>query len=92
MHNVLIINEADNVAVAVEDISQHHQVVLPDGQCFSALSDIPYGHKVALCDIAEGAEVIKYGEPITNMKVTVKQGEWIHVHNILTDIGTEAEL
>ena len=37
---------------------------------------IPAGHKYALCDIAEGAPVIKYGCVIGRAKQEIKKGEW----------------
>ena len=49
--------------------------------------EIPAGHKMALADIDEGEEVIKYGCPIGFAKENVKKGDWIHVHNIRTGLG-----
>ena len=43
---------------------------------------IPAGHKYALCDIAEGAPVIKYGCVIGRAKQDIKKGEWVHTHNV----------
>lgn len=52
-----------------------------------ALEEIPAGHKMALQDIPEGAQVIKYGYPIGSMMESVKTGAWIHTHNIKTGLG-----
>ncbi|WP_319799766.1 UxaA family hydrolase [Roseobacter weihaiensis] len=43
---------------------------------------IPFGHKVALCRIAKGSEVIKYGVVIGRATSAIRQGEHVHVHNI----------
>lgn len=43
---------------------------------------IETGHKVALCDIPCGAQVIKYGYPIGRAKVDIKAGEHVHAHNV----------
>lgn len=43
---------------------------------------VPFGHKVALCDIAAGIEVIKYGVAIGRATCPIAQGEHVHVHNI----------
>ena len=43
---------------------------------------VPFGHKVALRDIAEGGEVLKYGVVIGHAKSAIRQGEHVHVHNI----------
>lgn len=53
----------------------------------TALEDIPAGHKIALCDIAKGNEVIKYGYCIGTAVSDIKAGEWIHTHNIKTALG-----
>lgn len=45
------------------------------------------GHKYALCDIAEGEQVIKYGYPIGVAATNIKKGEWVHSHNLKTGLG-----
>lgn len=56
-------------------------------KCVAALEDIPAGHKMAICDIPEGGEVIKYGYRIGNAKENIKAGAWIHTHNLKTALG-----
>jgi altronate hydrolase len=80
--NVIIINAKDNVAVALADIKKGTQAALPDGTFVEAVSDIPYSHKIALIDIAKGADIIKYGELIGEAKTDIKKGEWVHTHNL----------
>ena len=43
---------------------------------------IQFGHKVALFQIADGGEVIKYGVVIGHATSAIRQGEHVHVHNI----------
>ena len=49
-----------------------------------ALETIPAGHKMAVKDICEGADVIKYGFRIGTAKEDIKAGQWVHTHNIKT--------
>ena len=42
---------------------------------------------MAICDIKKGGEVIKYGYRIGNATEDIKEGEWIHTHNIKTALG-----
>ena len=49
------------------------------------------GHKYALCDIAEGENVIKYGMPIGHATCAIKKGEHVHVHNVKTNLGEVLE-
>jgi altronate hydrolase len=83
--NVMVINDRDNVVVAVANIARGDTVSLPGGDTFAALADIPYGHKVACLDIADGREIIKYGESIGRAKGSLKKGEWIHIHNMIIE-------
>lgn len=43
---------------------------------------IPFGHKVALCQIADGGEVIKFGVVIGHATAAIGKGEHVHVHNV----------
>lgn len=83
---ILKIHENDNVAVAIETIPAGSEVLV-NGETITARTEIPAGHKMALRDIAEGKQVIKYGCPIGNTKEAVKKGDWIHVHNVKTGLG-----
>jgi (2R)-sulfolactate sulfo-lyase subunit alpha len=49
-----------------------------------ARQDIPIGHKVALCDLAVGDTVLKYGVDMGRVVAPIKAGEHAHVHNIKT--------
>lgn len=80
--NVIIINPKDTVAVALENIQAGEKVLLPDGTGFAAFSDIPYSHKVALRDMAEGEVMLKYGESVGITNSPIHRGEWIHTHNL----------
>lgn len=72
--NVIIINERDNVAVALVDIAGGEKVILPDGREIMARSDIPFSHKVALKDFTRDEEVVKYGEIIGRAGEEIKGG------------------
>ena len=52
------------------------------GVCLDGNEKIPAGHKYALRDIAKGEYVIKYGEIIGRATTDIKQGEWVHTHNV----------
>ncbi len=77
----IIISPHDNVAVALNALSSG--VVVGE---IKAAQDIPAGHKIALKDLDEGAEVLKYGYPIGRLTAAVKAGEHIHTHNLKTGL------
>ena len=86
MVNIIKIHKDDNVAVALEAIKQGESFTV-DGKIITAVSDIPAGHKAALCDMEEKTAVIKYGCPIGYTCAKVAKGEWIHTHNLKTGLG-----
>jgi altronate dehydratase len=79
---ILVINEKDNVAVALRDLEAGETMALPGGGRLTAATDIPYGHKVALVALDEGDPVVKYGEAIGLASRAVGRGEWVHTHNM----------
>ena len=49
------------------------------------------GHKYALCDIKNGENIIKYGNPIGHAVADIKKGEHIHSHNMKTNLSSNLE-
>lgn len=87
MRNAMIINEKDNVIVAIEPIAAGSEAVyLLNGEyCrVPAKEDIPMYHKLARTDIARGAQVIKYGEYIGEAGCEIKAGTHVHIHNVVS--------
>ncbi len=84
------IHPLDNVAVALEDIRKGETVQV-DGFEVTALEDVARGHKIALSAIAEGAAVTKYGNTIALATRAIEKGEWVHTHNVKTELSEDAE-
>lgn len=88
MAKALVCDTSDNVATVLEDVAQGDTVTTEDGSLsFRAVGPIPRFHKVALADTEEGSAVIKYGNPIGTASVSIKQGEHVHVHNMVSSRG-----
>ena len=90
MQNFLKINDNDNVVVALNVIPQGETITVEvSGQSsqVTAREEIPAGHKMAVCDIPAGGEVIKYGYRIGNAKEDIPAGAWIHTHNVGPALG-----
>jgi galactarate dehydratase len=60
------VHEADNVAI----------VASPEGLA-SGNEHIPQSHKVALCDIARGEAIMRYGHPIGHAARALGAGSWV---------------
>ncbi len=86
MQEYIIINEKDNVAVALQDLKAGTVLRTERGEVV-VKEDILRGHKVTLCDIPEGENVIKYGNPIGHTTVFVPAGSHVHTQNIKTNLG-----
>lgn len=83
----MIINEKDNVIVAIEPITAGSEAVyMLNGEYHKlpVAEDIPMYHKLARVDIAQGAQVIKYGEYIGEAGCAIAAGTHVHTHNVLS--------
>lgn len=82
MNKLFKINENDTVAVALCDLKAGYS---ENGVTLK--SDVPFGHKVLLKDTRAGQNIIKYGYPIGRAKQDVFAGDYIHSHNLETNLG-----
>lgn len=85
MAEFIKINPADNVAVAINDVEAGYGFDI-DGISLTTLAKIPAGHKVALKDMAEGEDVVKYGFPIGHLLQAVPQGGLIDHSALKTNL------
>lgn len=87
MNIALKVHDHDNVAtIFAEGVRDGSPVQVLDKQgCAEVLTvcgNIPYGHKIALQNIALGARIVKYGEEIGVASREIRKGEYVHVHNL----------
>ena len=75
------INPADNVAVALQDLSKGEVV---EGVILGM--DIPRGHKIVLQDLRAGEDVIKYGFPIGHVTRDAAAGTLVDHSCIKTNL------
>ena len=88
-HSFLAHDECDHVAVAVVDVSRGEEVEIAflnsDRRVtLQSRGDVPLGHKMALRDLDEGVEVLKYGVPIGRTTTDLRAGDYVHTHNLRT--------
>lgn len=88
---MLILAPQDNVGVLLEDACKGDTAVC-DGIEVTCRENIEFCHKVALTDISRHTDFIKYGEIIGYALRDIKQGEWIHIHNLDDVRGREGKL
>ena len=75
----------DNVATVLQPIAAGETVAVWTAAgviAITALEPVALCHKIALADLAAGTAVIKYGQCIGQTTAPVRQGGWVHVHNL----------
>ncbi len=80
--NVLLIHPSDNVAVALRNLAPGEEAKGKGVKRLEVLQEIPASHKIAICDIDPGEEIVKYGEVVAVTTRQIQRGEWVHTHNL----------
>ncbi|MHB1630496.1 MAG: UxaA family hydrolase [Bacilli bacterium] len=83
--SVIVMHNMDNVATTLRDLAVGEAVNIDDGgksQSICVNEQIPFGHKVAITDIAPDQHVVKYGEVIGVATQWIATGNHVHVHNV----------
>lgn len=86
----VVANENDNVATAVKKLCRQEKIRIDlFGREIEVVlnSDVPFGHKFAIKDIAKGQKIIKYKESIGQATQDIKIGDYVHVHNVVSERG-----
>ncbi len=86
-HGALMHDSVDDVAVVIDNVAAGTEVrvVTLEGEETStvkAVEDIPLGHKIALREMAEGKDVIKYGRAIGKTTKAIAKGAHVHTQNV----------
>jgi len=81
------IDEKDNVATTTSevDLGEQIEVINPDGKVIlktKAAEAIPFGHKLAIKPIADGENLVKYGEIIGVATKPIEAGAWANTNNV----------
>ena len=85
MDKTVVMKATDNVATCLADMRKGEEAVVKidtDTRSVTLKGDIPFGHKVALTDIAAGGEITKYAETIGIASQSIAAGEHVHIHNV----------
>lgn len=85
--NALMMDPADNVVTCVADIPAGTAVNYRCGseiRTLTAQENIPYCHKIALEDIREGMDVVKYGESLGHATQDIAKGHWVSHNNLIS--------
>lgn len=86
MSNFLKIHPQDNVVVCLEPMAKGQTLNLSDNESIVIAQDVPAGHKVAIKDIKNGENIIKYGYAIGHSTEDITKGMWVHTHDVKTNL------
>ena len=84
------IHNSDNVVIALQELTEGTEISEGTDSVI-LLENIDKGHKVALRHIAIEQNVIKYGAPIGHAVKAIQPGQWIHSHNLKTNLNDEMD-
>lgn len=75
--NAILIDPSDNVVTLTEAAKPGSTAAWEGGEV-EVKDDVPFGHKVAIVDLEQGTEVVKYGAPIGHVNCRVGAGGLVH--------------
>lgn len=85
MKEFIKINSKDNVVIVLRDYKKD-EIIKVDEKEIKLLQETMKGHKIALENISKGENILKYGMPIGHALEGIKVGEWVHTHNLKTNL------
>ncbi|MEP7345524.1 MAG: UxaA family hydrolase [Gemmatimonadaceae bacterium] len=81
----------DNVATLIDDADHGSvDIIGAERRVVAALEAISRGHKIALRDVGADEAVIKLGARIGHATRAIRQGEWVHLHNLASDLDARS--
>ncbi|MGV2541460.1 UxaA family hydrolase, partial [Bacillus pumilus] len=80
------IHPSDNGGIALKVLEQGDEL-RHQGHSVVLKENVPKGHKFALADIKQRENIMKYGYPIGHATTAISAGEWVHTHNIKTNLS-----
>lgn len=89
-----VVKEKDNVGTALGELQEGPVLLRGKGaeglQEIVAAAHIPFGHKFAVREIAQGTPIVKYGAVIAVAEKDIRTGEHVHLHNIRSNFDMRA--
>lgn len=82
MQTAFQIGMDDNVATALTELKIGEIQLRGDSQkpTIQAMEEIAVGHKIALKEILQGENIVKYGVVIGRATADIPKGTWVHLH------------
>ena len=88
LDKLIVADPKDNVATARVEMDAGVVLSSDDRDDIVVRERIPFGHKMALEQIASGEPVVKYGHRIGVAMSDIDPGDLVHTHNLSGERGT----
>jgi len=88
LDKLIVADPKDTVATARVEIDAGVVLSSDDRDDIIVTERIPFGHKMALEQIARGEPVTKYGQRIGVAMSDIAPGDLVHTHNLSGERGT----
>lgn len=86
----LQLHKLDNVVIALLPLTKG-TILDIDGTEIELIQDIEKGHKIAITNLSESDDVIKYGASIGSCTQSLEAGAWVHTSQLKTNLHDELE-
>ncbi|MFD1428326.1 altronate hydrolase [Kroppenstedtia sanguinis] len=85
------IHPNDNVVIALSDLPQGLFLQVDETTTIELKEKIQQGHKIAIKPIKVKENINKYGFSIGHATAAISPGEWVHSHNLKTNLSGELD-
>lgn len=94
MVTCIVMSGKDNVATVLNKVQPGFELTVLDSGMkqigsVRSVAEIPFGHKISLKNIEVDSSIIKYGEVIGKATESIKAGEYVHIHNVVSIEGSK---
>jgi len=90
MRDFIKLHTLDNVVIALKPLSAGHMLLVDDEE-ITLSSDVKQGHKIAIKNIQQTGNVVKYGFPIGHATSDIVIGDHVHTQNTKTNLGEQLD-
>jgi len=88
MNRWVRLHQDDHVVIALQAVKQGESLDLgAELGMLRVVEDVPAGHKIALRQVKQGDDVLKFGYSIGKAKQQIEPGQWVHTHNMGTGLS-----
>lgn len=86
MNKLIRLHLSDNVLTVIQNICAGEHLIFEDNE-FYFDRPVTLGNKVAAGFIDIGEDIINYGMPVGSATKAIQKGDYVHLHNMKSNLG-----